>query len=266
MKELMTETMVLPSAAVKLYGPNFDGVLNLRAMTTKEERIRLSGQFFYEVMSNIVNECIVDNKNPDGSYKIDSKMFTEFDFFAVLVKLRIMSYGPLYKTVATCHECGSQFITTVDLADLECKLVPEGFVEPYTIGPLPYSKDVLGCRFLRVMDRIEIEKKKQIILAKEPNYIGDPTYQLEMHRRIMEVNGEPIDIIAVEDYVDGMIAMDSQMYHDEVEKNFGIIRLGLTDCKNPKGCDGHPWWVLQPDREFFRSVVPMGSEETQETV
>ena len=116
--------MVLPSAAVKLYGPQFDGVLTLRAMTTKEERIRLSGQSFYETMSQIVNECIPDNKKPDGSYKIDSRDLTDFDFFAVLVKLRIMSYGALYKTITNCHECGSQFITTVDLSDLDCKLVP----------------------------------------------------------------------------------------------------------------------------------------------
>ena len=266
MKKLITETMVLPSAAVKLYGPQFDGVLTLRAMTTKEERIRLSGQSFYETMSQIVNECIPDNKKPDGSYKIDSKDLTDFDFFAVLVKLRIMSYGALYKTIANCHECGSQFITTVDLSDLDCKLVPEDFVEPYKIGPLPYSKDVLGCRFLRVRDRIEIEKKKQVILTKNPQYLGDPTYQLEMQRRIVEVNGEPIDIIAAEDYVDNMIAMDSQMYHDQVDKTFGIIRMGLTECKNPKGCDGHPWWILQADREFFRAVVPMGSQETEQTV
>ena len=62
MKNLLTETMVIPSAAVKLYGDGFDGHITLRAMTTQEERIRLSGQSFYDTMSRIVNECIVDNK------------------------------------------------------------------------------------------------------------------------------------------------------------------------------------------------------------
>lgn len=254
MKNLLTETMVIPSAAVKLYGEGFDGHLTLRAMTTEEERIRLSGQSFYETMSHIVNECIVDNKRPDGTYKLDSRLLTDFDFFAVLVKLRIMSYGPKYKTIATCRQCGSQFVATVDLSELDYNLVPDDFVEPYTIGPLPYSGDTLGCRFLRVKDRIDIEKQKELLLAKNPDYIGDPTYMLEMYRRICQVNGKDIDILEAEEYVKSMIAMDSQMYHDNIEKTYGVIRMGFTECTNPKGCDGHPWWVLQADREFFRSV------------
>ena len=72
---LITEKIVLPSAATKIYGYAFDGSLTLRAMTTKEERIRLSGQSFYKTMSMIINECIVDNKNPDGTYRFDSESY-----------------------------------------------------------------------------------------------------------------------------------------------------------------------------------------------
>jgi hypothetical protein len=258
-KNLITESIVLPSASVKLYGNNFDGHLTLRAMTTVEERIRLSGQSFYQTMTKIVNNCIVDNKNPDGSYKLDSALFTDFDFFAVLVKLRILSYGAKYRTVATCRNCGRQFITNVDLSTLEYNLVPEDFVEPYTIGPLPSSGDTLGCRFLRVKDRIDIEKEKDILLAKNPDYVGDPAYELEMQRRIVAVNGEDLDSVAARDYVENMIAMDSQMYHDNIHKPYGIIRIGFTECT---GCSGLAHWVLSPDGEFFRSVF----DDTQPTV
>ena len=181
-KEFITETLVLPSAAVKLYGPNFDGHITLRAMTTDEERMRLGGQSFYQTMSHIVNECIVDNKREDGTYRLDSTRFTDFDFFAICVKLRIMSYGPMYRTIATCLKCGHQFEYKVDLSNLLYNLVPEDFSEPYMIGPLPSSGDTLGCRFLRVKDRIEIEKERDIILARDPEYVGDPTYNLEMQR------------------------------------------------------------------------------------
>ncbi|MBO7212383.1 MAG: hypothetical protein J6V44_15455 [Methanobrevibacter sp.] len=257
-KNFITETLVLPSASTKLYGPNFDGHVTLRAMTTDEERMRLGGQSFYQTMSDIVNECIVNNKKEDGTYKLDSKNFTDFDFFAVCVKLRIMSYGPMYKTIATCLNCGHQFEYKVDLSELVYNLVPEDFVEPYEIGPLPSSGDTLGCRFLRVKDRIEIEKKRDIILAQNPDYKGDPTYNLEMERRIMQVNGEDLDYVTAEDYVHSMIAMDNYVYHDKVDENkkFGVIPYGMIqECHNPKGCNGTSMWILKVGAEFFRPCL-----------
>ena len=90
---LITERFLLPSNG-KLYkeqGSSFDGNITLRAMTTMEERMRLGAQDFYESMVNIVNECIVDNKKPDGSYIIDSKYLTVADFDAICIKLRIIT-------------------------------------------------------------------------------------------------------------------------------------------------------------------------------
>ena len=257
-KNFITETLVLPSATTHLYGPNFDGHLTLRAMTTDEERIRLSGQSFYSTMSHIINECIVDNKNPDGTYKINSQDFTDFDFFAIMVKLRIMSYGPKYRTIASCMKCGHTWEHIVDLSELAYNLVPEDFVEPYNIGPLPSSGDTLGCRFLRVKDRIEIEKQKDLILSKNPNYAGDPTYNLEMERRIMSVNGIDLDYVTAADYVHNMIAMDNYVYHDEIDKDkrFGVINYGFIDeCKNPIACDGTAVWAMKVNSEFFRPCL-----------
>lgn len=253
MANLITESLVLPSAAVKLYGDNFEGQLTLRAMTTNEERMRLSAQSFYQTMVLIVNECIVGNKNQDGTYKIDSANFTEFDFFAIMVKLRIISYGNKYKTIAVCPNCGHKFEYKADLGELMYNLVPEDFVEPYEIGPLPSSGDTLGCRFIRIKDRIDIEKKSSLILAKNPNYEGDPSFNLEMERRIVTVNGKALDFITAEDYVNSMIAMDSYVYHDKIDQfPFGVVRLNMCDCP---ACSGKALWVLKSDGEFFRPCL-----------
>ena len=255
-RNLITETLVLPSASTHLYGPDFDGHITLRAMTTNEERMRLSGQSFYQTMAMIINECIVDNKNPDGSYKLDCAAFTDFDFFAILVKLRIMSYGPKYKTMSFCPRCGKSETYVVDLSDLIYNLVPSDFKEPYPIGPLPSSGDTLGCRFLRVKDRLDIEKQKDIIMAQNPNYVGDPTYNLEMERRIMQVNGEDLDYVTAKDYVDNMIAMDSAVYHDKIDEvYYGVVRTGFIDQCSTDGCGGKPYWILRPDKEFFRPCL-----------
>lgn len=252
MSNLITETYVLPSAVAHLYGDNFDGNITLRAMTTAEERARLSGQSFFQTMSDIVNDCIVDNKNSDGTYKLDSRNLTDFDFFAVCVKLRIMSYGNMYKTVCTCPRCGNQFIKKVDLSELTYNLVPEDFSEPYEIGPLPHSGDTLGCRFLRIKDIIDIEKKRDIVRANDPDYKGDPAYNMEMERRIVSVNGQDMDYVKISDYVDNMIAMDNYVYHDKIDKvGFGIIRVNFVECESDN-CDASAYWILKTDKEFFR--------------
>lgn len=257
-KNFITETLVLPSSSTHLYGPQFDGHITLRAMTTDEERMRLGGQSFYSTMSAIVNECIVDNKNEDGTYKIDSRDFTDFDFFAIMVKLRIMSYGPKYRTIATCIKCGKQWSHIVDLSELTYNLVPEDFHEPYEIGPLPSSGDTLGCRFLRVRDRIEIEKQKDLILSKNPDYQGDPVYNLEMEKRIVSVNGAQLDYVTASDYVHSLIAMDNYVYHDQIDKDkrFGVINYGFTDtCEDPSRCSGKGIWTMRVDAEFFRPCL-----------
>lgn len=263
---LITAPFTLPSNG-KLYGPNFDPNITLRAMTTLEERMRLGSQSYYESMSAIVNECIVGNKNPDGTYKIDSRYLTLFDFDAICVKLRILTYGSKYKASARCLKCGKNFLHILDLCECEFTFVPDDFQEPFDIGPLPISGDTLGCRFLRVQDRIDIMTKTQNFLAKNPNFVGEASYTFEMEHRIMSVNGEDIDSIMVPRYVESMIGGDSSYYHrkmDEVDsgkffgtEKFGVKRIYMIDCEDHENavhpCDGLAICAIRGDDEFFRT-------------
>lgn len=256
---LITEQFTLPSNG-KLYNGTIDPNITLRAMTTLEERMRLGSQSYYESMSAIVNECIVDNKKPDGSYKLDSKYLTIFDFDAICIKLRILTYGPMYKATAKCIKCGKQFLHTMDLRDCEFVFVPDDFTEPYSIGPLPMSGDTLGCRFLRVKDRIDIDKQTQNFLAKHPDFIGDASYTFEMEHRIMQVNGEDIDSIMVQRYVENMVGGDSSYYHQKVDdgNSFGVQRVQTIDCEDVNNpihpCDGIAVCAIRGNSEFFRTT------------
>lgn len=255
---LITEQFTLPSNG-KLYKGTVNPNITLRAMTTLEERMRLGSQSYYESMTAIVNECIVDNKNPDGTYKIDSRYLTIFDFDAICIKLRILTYGPMYKATAKCLKCGKSFVHTLDLRESEFTFVPDDFEEPYSIGPLPVSGDTLGCRFLRVQDRIDIEKKTQNFLAQNPEFIGDASYTFEMQHRIMCVNGEDIDSIMCKRYVESMIGRDSSYYHQKIDdgNSFGVQRIKTIDCEdvnNPAHpCDGIAICAIRADNEFFRA-------------
>lgn len=248
---LITETFTLPSKGI--LNKNIPGGnITLRMMTTKEERMRLSSEAFYEIMSLIINDCIVDNIGSNGTYKIDSKDFTDFDFFATMVKLRSISYGPQYKTAAKCPICGKTFNFEADLSTLTCIDVPDDFIEPFEIGPLPHSGDTLGCRFLRVRDRIAMEKEKNNILQRFPNYVGDPLYMLEMYAHIMSVNGTLLNSLEIQKYVDNMSAKDSNYYHRCIDKYiYGINRISTTTCT----CGSTALWAVRADNEFFRPTL-----------
>ena len=249
---LITEQFLLPSRGL-LYGDKFDGNLTLRAMTTIEERMRTGSEDYYATMSEIVNRCIVDNENPDGTYKIDSKRFTIFDFDAVCVKLRIISYGPLYKTRAKCTTCGSEFDYKADLRECEFKFLPEDFVEPYSIGPLPRTGDTLGCRFLRVQDKINMEKAAREILAKDSKYIGNPEFELEPIYRLMTINGDDVDTLMGTKYIQHLTSMDLDYLKDNIDPLFcGVTRVGFTECTE-EDCEGKAIYIIRSDSEFFRA-------------
>lgn len=257
---LITEKFMLPSNG-KLYrenGSSFDGNITLRAMTTMEERMRLGNQDFYEAMVPIVNECIVDNKKPDGSYTIDSKYLTVADFDAICIKLRNITYGPKYRTFAKCTTCGRVFQYTADLSDLEFNFLPDDFIEPYDIGPLPRSGDTLGCRFLRVSDRLEIDKEAMEFRTKHPEFTGSPEYTLEMIRRIVTINGEQVDPIMAKMYVENMIGADSDYYHRKIDNiKYGVAKGGIVDCNFKDDiispCNGKAIFGVQSNSEFFRA-------------
>ena len=101
-----------------------------------------------------------------------------------------------------------------------------------------------------------VRAKDFVINGGGGDFIGDPVFELEMQKRIVTVNGNALDYIQIEDYVNNMVAMDSSVYHDKVDRfTFGVVRLNTCDCENPVGCDGKAIWVLKADREFFRPCI-----------
>ena len=244
---LITEDIFLPSKGI-VY-PYFSGHLKLRAMTTMEERIRLSGQEFWSTMCNVINRCIC---NP-AEDTITAEELTDFDFFAAMVKLRIISYGPEYKTRAQCPKCGKAQWVKIDLDHLAETSVPEGFEEPIILGKLPKSGDEIGIRFLRAQDHIDISKMATEQLQNEATaQLGDPTYTLQMERQIVSINGEPLDSVLTRRYVESMIGMDSNYYHQKIENIFyGIHRVQVAHCDNEE-CGSPMLCAVAPDSEFFR--------------
>lgn len=244
-KSAVTENYTLPSRGI-LYGKDFPSEVTIRSMTTFEEKARLGNQGFYKTMCNMIDTVVT---SPDN---FDTKQMTLFDFYYLMYKMRTVSYGNIYNVSVTCPKCGKTTVCKVDLDKLEVTELPENFVEPFTIGPLPRSGDTLECRFLRVSDAITNDKKAQDILKKSPEYVGDPNYILTRCSQIVTINGEERLPYDIETYVEDMDAMDSAYFtqaYDKIVNEFGMN----TDCFDVcSSCGEELEFGLPFSAEFFR--------------
>ena len=244
---LITETCKLPSKGIP-YGNALGDSLELRAMTTIEERMRLSGENFWSTMANIMNRCVVNSD-------FDVKNLVDFDFFAALVKHRTITYGNLYRTRCKCFKCGTSQDYNVNLDNLRVSELEDDFEEPIKIGPMPRSGDVLGIRFLRVFDHIDIANKvNEYNNGNKKNDLGNPEYTLEMEKMLVYVNDAELDSMARKMYIEKMTGMDSSYFHKQVEKLFyGVHRIGSDTCAE-EDCGGLLVYQVAPDENFFRTA------------
>lgn len=243
---MSSETFYLPSRNL-LYGDKFDGHFNLRMFTTREERLRLSSRdTFLQTMCAVLNNCITT----DNGYNVDTKMFTEFDFIYTMYMSRIISYGHNYNIEVTCPYCYSKFRHTVDLDSLPIDYLEDDFKEPITIGPLPMSKDTITVKILRIKDRIEIDKEATEIRITNPDYEGDPSYNLRLEHLIVAVNDKELNIQEKKDYVEYLPAIDSQYINYKMNKIKAGINTDITvECPH---CHETTETSLSINSTFFR--------------
>lgn len=244
-KSAVAETYTLPSKGL-LYGENFGSDVTIRSMTTFEEKMRLGNQGFWKTMCAILDSVVT---SPES---FETKYMTLFDFYFLMYKMRTVSYGPTYKVNVTCPQCGKTEVCRINLDDLEVNYLDDSLKEPFMIGPLPRSGDTVECRFLRVIDSINNEKKAKEILSKNPNYIGDPQYILNRVSQIESINGEKKTPPEIQKYVEEMDAMDSayfSQFYDKVTGDVGLVTLCTGTCS---ACGEELKFNLPFNSEFFR--------------
>lgn len=244
----VTEVYTLPSKGT-IYGIGPD--VTIRSMTTKEEKMRLGNQGFYTTMCSILDSVVI---SPDN---FNSRLMTQFDFYFLMYKMRVVSYGPSYKVTVNCPKCGKSDVYTVNLDDLKVNYLPDDFVEPFKIGPLPRSGDTLECRLLRITDSIENDRKATEILKNDPDYVGDPTPILNMVSQIVKINGDSKLPAEVTNYVENMLALDSAYYEQAYNKIISGIGMSSSCEDECKHCGHHLRFGLPFNSEFFRPTFDL---------
>lgn len=249
-KSVVQETFTLPSLG-KLYGTDYPSEVSIRSMTTFEEKMRLGGQGFWKIMCQILDSVIT---SPE---KFQSQYTTIFDFYFLMYKMRLVSYGHIYKVNVTCPNCGHQTVCSVDLDNLKVNYLGDDDTEPFKIGPLPRSGDTLECRYLRVIDQINNEKRAKEIKRTTPNYDGDPTYVLSKSARIVSINGEEVTPIEAEMYVEAMQAMDSAYFDQAYNKIVNKVGMDMSCTDFCEECGEELVFDLPFNSEFFRPTFDL---------
>lgn len=241
------EDFTLPSNGM-LYGKEIGSSVSLRAMTTMDEKTRLSSSGLTSVV-NLLNNCVIAPETFNAS---ELKMF---DIEYLLYKLRIVTYGSKYNVRAYCDHCDKYVDVVVDLDELPVNTIPDDFVEPFEIGKLPVSGDVLECKILSIEDTIELQKESQRLLNKYKDYEGDPSFILSYKYMIYTINGDVLPDYKKQLYVENMHARDlrylDEMYGRKVN-DFGLDTFIETDCSI---CGNSLSFNLPITDEFFRPKI-----------
>lgn len=232
-------------------GTGIPDVLTLQALPTISELEYISSEDFDETMIEKVLPQAVKEK-------IDFNQLLEIDYQWVLRCLRILNYGPYHTTNAIyCSRCRDRIPGEyrVNLTSVECKPLPEGFVNHIKISRdefLDFNQDiVIGLPTIRQVLNSYKDKMFQNSAGKMNRDLARICYTIQSIGT--ERQTSPVDAkvkiekeLSAPDYV---ILKD--MVNDLLD--YGIRAGGTTTC--PK-C-GNPeatFFALMDDR-YFRPTL-----------
>ena len=239
----MQTTYHIPGYA--LYGKKFSNDFTLRPMTTLEEKLRVSSPGFATI-AQIIKRCLVNQTD------LDINQLKMFDVQYLMYMLRIVTYGEGYNLAGTCPNCNNQIKTVIDLDGLKVNEVPEDFKEPFDIGPLPVSQDIIQCKIFTLQDYLDILKETKEKRDKFPDMTEDPSFLIELSKRILKVNGKELVPFQLVQYLEGLHARDYQYFDSkylEKTNSFGLDLNVEFECPH---CGRKIAYPLPMTSEFFR--------------
>ena len=232
----------LPSRGL-LYGGHYSkGFITVRPAITKEESVLYSQGDTLNHVNKIINGCVV---NPE----MDSMDLLVADRFAILIYLRIFSYGALYQVPYRCKECDKKNDTTVDLAkDLEVNYMNEDAEEPFEFD-FPMSDNYVHFRLLRGTDEAEIVKRSKRLMLKSMDE-GDPSNIFRLATTIVGINGHEATPDQALKFIENLLPGDSHAFNDFIEDTEGQIDTRIyRECGF---CGAEQEFAMPFSAEFFR--------------
>ena len=241
------ETFKLPSNG-RLYNGTIPLEVNLRCMSTLDEKLRLSSTNPFKTTPKLIRNCL-------EGMDFDTEELKLFDLYFLMFKLREITYGSDYKVKTRCRNCGSDQTVIVDLGELEVNELGDEDTEPFAIT-LPVSGDTLGCKYLSCQDLNILQNEVERRRAKAPDLDeSDLSFIPGLCSRVLTVNNEEWPQPKLADYFQRMHARDynyfEQKYTDITNKP-GINLNYVATC--PK-CGNPIIFEVPVLTEFFRPSI-----------
>ena len=242
----ISEEVILPSRGIGYPEEyNIPESFTLRAMTTLEEKLRLSSSDGFKIIPELINRCLVDAN-------FDAFNLTLSDLEYTMIRLRTITYGQNYKIPVMCPRCGHTYETTVDLDTIQIKELPDGFSGTVEIGPLPISGDVLECKLLTSDEQNKIKKECKRLLSKNPGYVGDPEMIVKWNYIIKSKNEEQFDMANIQRYIENLYAGDFRYLESKYNKFTNSVGIDSKLFDTCPQCKSDFEFNLPIVDEFFR--------------
>ena len=206
---IIAEDYTLPSKG-KVYGKEINPHIRLRSMTTREEVRRLNhSDKIYKNLCDVIDDCLVEKPG------ISTYDMCLGDYQFLLHKIRVVTYGPQYKTSIVCPFCGCTNERTINLEDVEVKEYSEE-LNKYLEFDLPKTGKHIKLKLQtpRILDEIEARAKE--LRKKQPQ--GEPAFLLSLQSMIDTVDGQKLNVLQLEDFVGSLPMLDAQYILRHSEK------------------------------------------------
>jgi hypothetical protein len=190
------------------------GGVRIRPMTVNEEKILATTRLVKsgQALDMVFQNCIKSRIDP-------SKMLSSDRVFLMLW-LRAISYGNIYKFQMTCTNpaCSKRFEYSVDLSQHPIKEMKEGVSEPIEVE-LPKSKYHVFFRLPRGIDEVEMVK-----ISNQPKKMNDTDDTVVKRLRstiikITDQDGKELPEEYFEPFIESLVAMDASTWRNKIESS-----------------------------------------------
>lgn len=214
------ETFTLPSKG-KIYEENVNPEVTLRSMRLMEEmRLTSPSPYEYKNMCDVIEECMIDKP----AVSVYDMCIGDYQF--LVHKLRVVTYGNIYKFATKCTKCGSWTTQELNLDDLEV-LEYDNTFDDLKVITLPQCGKQIELNFTtpRMLD--EIERKRADRLAKDADQL-DPRLELTLKAIISKVDGKVLSYVQLETFINKLSMKDINYIIKSSDKLNGRIGVDTT--------------------------------------
>ena len=234
-----------------IYGVKYDPELKIRCMNTKDEMILTSAKDveYRKTLCEVLDSCV------EGELPVSTYDMCMGDFIFIMHKVRTITYGSKYKFTAGCPHCKKVQEAFLNLDDLKVNTI-DGEITDKLIITLPVSKDVIKLKLEtpRISDSIKAEATRR---KESENLTYDPTMSIRIQTLVDTINGQVLESIQKEHYVDSMNARDSKYIIKKIEEINGLVGIdpaAIVKC-SAESCGKEFLTFFRLGPEFFNPTI-----------